>query len=35
MIGSRLGNYEITGKLSGMGVVYRAKDFQLGREITE
>jgi tRNA A-37 threonylcarbamoyl transferase component Bud32 len=35
MIGSRLGPYEITAKLGegGMGVVFRAKDFHLGREV--
>jgi serine/threonine-protein kinase len=35
MIGTRLGNYEITAKLGegGMGVVYRGKDLNLGRQV--
>ncbi len=35
MIGSRIGSYEITAQIGegGMGLVFKAKDFQLGREV--
>lgn len=35
MIGTRLGSYEITGKLGegGMGEVYRATDSKLERQV--
>jgi Tol biopolymer transport system component len=35
MIGSRLGSYEITAQIGegGMGLVFKAKDFHLGREV--
>jgi Tol biopolymer transport system component len=35
MIGTRIGPYEITARIGegGMGLVYKAKDFQLGREV--
>src|SRR6202035_528920 len=35
MIGTRRGSFEITAKLGegGVGVVYRAKDLQLGRDV--